>query len=281
MESPEQFVPSEPPRSTIPPVPPAPPPPEQSLLTQPSVTSGGVTAALSRSSSATKRRAPALHRLDLLLASSILLLAFLAASFIAVNSDFWLHRAAGKLLSQGRFSFGTHPFLYTNGSEYWVHHAWLFDLLLYELYGLIGGAGLVLLKALLITALAGLLLGMRRKDGNEWLPAFCTALAVLAMSPGLLLQPICLSLFFLGLTFWLLWRPRAGGGPPDRIRHACLLLLLILWVNLDSWFWLGPLLVGLFWMGERLDRRSARRTPTWLLPAAFMACPSCVKMLMP
>jgi hypothetical protein len=223
--------------------------------------------------SATRRRwASVPPRLDLLLAGSVLLLAFLAASFIAVNSDFWLHRAAGKLLAQGRFSFGVHPFLYTNGPEYWVHHAWLFDLLLYQLYGLIGGAGLVLLKALLITALAGLLLGVRRPDSSGWLSAFCTALAVVAMSPGLLLQPACLSLFFLGLAFWLLWRPHAGGGPSHGMRHACLLLVLVLWVNLDSWFWLGPLLIGLFWMGERLDRRSARPTPTWLLPAAFAVC---------
>jgi hypothetical protein len=272
METPEPFAPDAPQRPAKPAVPSDPPPP---------VISGGEDWP-SSGPSAARRWASVPHRLDFLLAGSVLLLAFLAASFIAVNSDFWLHLATGKLLAKGRFLFGTHPFLYINGPEYWVHHAWLFDLLLFELFGPIGGAGLVVLKAVLITALAGLLLSVRRPDGNGWLPALCTALAVVAMSPGLLLQPACLSLFFLGLTFWLLWRPHAGGGPASRrvypgglphgIRLACLLLLLVLWVNLDSWFWLGPLLIGLFWMGERLDRRSARPTPTWLLPAAFAAC---------
>jgi hypothetical protein len=225
------------------------------------------------------------RRLDLLLAGSVLALAFLASSFVARNSDFWLHLAGGRLLAQGRFHFGVDPFAYTTEQAYWVHHAWLFDLLLYGLYDRIGGAGLVLFKALLITTLAGLLLRMRRPDGNGWLPAACTALAVLAMSPGLLLQPVCLSLFFLGLTFRLLWRPHSGedvgdAAPPagqwDGIRYACLLLLLVLWVNVDSWFLLAPLLIGLFWLGERLSVRartaSSRPTPAWLLPAALAVC---------
>jgi hypothetical protein len=110
------------------------------------------------------------------------------------------------------------------------------------------------------------------------------------MSPALLLRPVCLSFFFLGLTFWLLWRPHAGAGdgraapqadPWAKRRHACLLLLFVLWVNLDSWFLLGPLLVGLFWMGERLrflppairaESSLSRHTPTWLPPAALAVC---------
>jgi hypothetical protein len=234
------------------------------------------------------------RRLDLLLAGGALALAFLVSSFVARNSDLWLHLAGGRLLAQGRFQVGVDPFAYTTRGIYWAHHVWLFDLLLYGLYGLVGGAGLVVLKALLVTALAGLLLGVRRPGGppglsrrsppaGGWPPTVCTTLAVLAMSPGLLLQPACLSLFFLGLTFWLLWRPHARedmgiAAPPagsrDGIRHVCLLLLFVLWVNLDSWFLLGPLLVALFWMGERLPVRvpSDRPTPAWLLPAAVAAC---------
>jgi hypothetical protein len=246
------------------------------------------------------------RRLDLLLTGGALALAFLASSFVARNSDLWRHLAGGRLLAQGRFQFGVDPFAYTTQGVYWAHHAWLFDLLLYGLYGLVGGAGLVVLKALLITALAGLLLAVgrpgeppgssRRSSGEPpglswrsppdrggWLPAVCTILALLAMSPGLLLQPACLSLCFLGLTFWLLWRPHAEegtgfaaapAGSKDVLRHACLLLLFVLWVNLDSWFLLGPLLVVLFWAGERLrfGAPAVRATPTWLPPAGLAAC---------
>ncbi len=95
--------------------------------------------------------------LDGLLAALVVVLAFLAASFAVRNGDFWFHLATGRLLAQNQFTFGVDPFAYTTQGVYWTHHAWLFDWLLYALYGSIGGAGLVLVKALLVAALAWLL----------------------------------------------------------------------------------------------------------------------------
>src|SRR5262249_45556061 len=79
------------------------------------------------------------HRRGRFLTLLVLILAFLVASFLARNSDSWFHLATGQLLAQGRFSFGTDPFTYTTDKVYWAHHAWLFDLGLYELYRLAGG----------------------------------------------------------------------------------------------------------------------------------------------
>src|SRR5579859_7173744 len=146
----------------------------------------------------------ATRRLDLLLAGSALVLAFLASSFAVTNSDFWFHLANGRQLAQGRFEVGVDPLATSSQPMYWAHPAWGFDLLMYELYQSIGGAGLVLLKAVLIVGLAYLLLRIRRNDGGAWVSATCTILAIVAMSPELQLQPACLSIFFLGLTFWLL-----------------------------------------------------------------------------
>jgi hypothetical protein len=206
----------------------------------------------------------------------VLTLAFLAASFLARNSDLWFHLATGRLLARGEFTFGADPFAYTTQQVYWACHSWLFDLALYGLRGLIGEAGLVVLKALLVTGLAGLLLRIRRPGGALWLPAACTTLAILAMSPRLLLQPACVSYFLLGLTFWLLWRQqqRAGsvsdGKMSDAYASVLLLFVFILWVNVDEWFFLGPLLAALFWLGERLGGQ--RRTPGWLAPVGLAVC---------
>lgn len=222
-------------------------------------------------------------RSALLLNVLVLALAFLAASFLARNSDLWFHLAAGRRIAQGQFPRGDDPFSYTTGGVYWVNHAWLFDVGLYVLYVRLGGAALVVLKALLVAALAGLLLAVRRPAapgerkegaGATWLPVVCTTLAVLAMSPRLLLQPACASYFLLALTFWLLWRPHAqsaarGSGAPAK-GYWPLLVVLALWANVDEWFLLGPVLVALFWLGERLEGQ--RVTPGWLVPAAFVAC---------
>jgi hypothetical protein len=213
----------------------------------------------------------------------VLVLAFLSASFVARNSDLWFHLATGRLVAEGELAFGADPFAYTTSSVYWVCHAWLFDLALYEMYGLVGGAGLVVLKALLVTALAWLLMQVRRPGGTSWLPAFCTTLAVVAISPRLLLQPTCVSYFLLGLTFWLLWLPHTHKDERRRIKKESsksrlilhpssfiLPLVFALWVNVDEWFFLGPLLAGLFWLGERLWGQ--RQTPGWVVIAGVAAC---------
>ena len=152
---------------------------------------------------------------EVLLTGLVLTFAFLAASFVARNADFWLHLATGRLLAQGGYSFGADPFAYTTAGLAWVNHAWLYDRIVYSLYRPDADVWLVVLKAGLITLLAGFLLRIRQPGKPGWLPAFCTALAVLAMSPQLLLQPRCVSVALLGPTLWLLWRvPR-----PARLRR--------------------------------------------------------------
>jgi tetratricopeptide (TPR) repeat protein len=226
----------------------------------------------------------------IVLAGVVLLFAFLVSSTAIRNSDFWLHLAAGRLLANGEYPFGTDPFFYTSVHTYWVNHAWLFDLGLYAIFQTFGGLGLVLLKALAITALAWLMLRVHRPESPVALPAACTLLALLAMSPRLLMQPSCVSLLLLGISFYLLWRPHSDrtAHPKSEIRnpktwfgfqnadfglsHIPLLLVFALWANLDEWFFLGPVLVALFWAGERLDATSRRQTPGWLVPAGFAAC---------
>jgi hypothetical protein len=221
---------------------------------------------------------------DGLVVSVVLIFAFLAASFAVRNSDFWMHLAAGRLLAEGRYQFGVDPFCYTTENVYWANHAWLFDLMLYGSYQLDSllhaeGGLLVSFKALGVTVLAAVLLSMRRRGSGFALPAACTLLAVLAISPRLLLHSTCLSYVFLGLTVWLLWRPTAGPesfGAQLR-RYAALLLLFVLWVNVDDWFFLGPVTAALFALGDRLWSGKAAGearpvTPVWLFPAGLVLC---------
>ena len=194
----------------------------------------------------------------------VLAFAFLAASFAARNSDLWLHLAAGRLLADGGYSFGVDPFAATTAGVYWANHAWLADLGLFGLFRAAGGSALVVVKAALVALTAALMLrsaGSAR--GPFWVAAGCVLLAVLAASPRLLLQPACLSLLMLAGCLRLLL---AGG----RALHA-VPVLIALWVNLDGWFVLGPLLVALFALGRRL-KPGEPRLPLWLLPASLLAC---------
>jgi hypothetical protein len=205
---------------------------------------------------------------DVVLAGLVLAFAFLAASFAARNSDLWLHLATGRAIAQRTNTFGVDPFSYTTAGVYWANHAWLFDLSLYATYSLVGGAGLVAVKAGLLALLAWLMLRIARNGGPFWASGGCVLLAVLAMSPRLLLQPTVLSLLLLAGCLALL---REGGQ-----KMWALPAIIVLWVNLDSWFWLGPLAVALYGVGERLSPPDCRDkpggSPGWLLPACLLAC---------
>jgi hypothetical protein len=182
-----------------------------------------------------------LAHLDTALLVLVLVLAFFLGSFAAANSDLLMHLALAN------------PF--AGEASRWPHHAWLPSLLVglvYEPFSQsaeVGGAVAVVLKALVVVGIAAVLLQMRRRDQSLLLPIAGTALAVLVMSPRLLLQPFVLSLLLLAATLWVLLR--SGRGKP-RLLWA-LPALFALWVNLDAWFVLGPLTVALFLFGEWLQ----------------------------
>src|SRR5262249_54766889 len=139
------------------------------------------------------------------------------ASFAASNSDFWMHLASGRLITQGHYQFGADPFSYTSADSgrTWVNHAWLADLVAYGVAEMLGGpespaAGAVLVAArgLLLVLLAVVMLLICGRGPALWIPVVFVTLAVLAMSSRLFLQPRCFSFVFLGLTIYLLQRPR-------------------------------------------------------------------------
>src|SRR5262249_10859592 len=132
--------------------------------------------------------------LDRAIVLVVLVLAFLVASSTVRNSDFWMHLAAGRLIAHGDFPLDADPLAFTTAGVYGANRPWLYDLIVYGLFQSIGGAALVVLKALLITALAGLLLALHRPGQSLWIPACCVAVALVAMSLRLLLQPTLVSL---------------------------------------------------------------------------------------
>src|SRR5262249_46181084 len=154
--------------------------------------------------------------------------------------------------------------------------------ILYGLYLLIGATGLLVLKALTVAATAEVMLRTSRRLRTLWVPALCTILGLLAMSPRLFLQPVVVSYLFLALTLYFLLRPHAsrrlddpaseGDNPAPEPKKGeqkpdgpeltwktywPLLLLFVLWVNLDAWFFLGPVTVGLFLLGQLLPIRDS------------------------
>jgi hypothetical protein len=203
--------------------------------------------------------------LDRVLVGFVLVLAFFLGTFMISNTDVWMHLESGKRISNGDATLGVDPFSYTTANVTWVNHSWLFDTLVYGLYEAAGPVGLVVFRSLILSVLALVLLRIREPGQSLWLPAVCTTLALLAVSTRLLLQPMIVSYLFFGLTLYLIHRAlHEGGAFTLRGRPVSPLWLLpplfALWVNLDGWFILGPLTVGLFLLGAGVQRLTAGRT---------------------
>jgi tetratricopeptide (TPR) repeat protein len=183
------------------------------------------------------------------------LFALLLGSFPARNSDVWKHLAAGRELAHGAVA-GLNP-------------TWLYDLATFGIFQAVGGAGLVAAKSLAIAAMAVVMLRTSRAAGGWLLPVACTVLAVLAVGLRLPLQPVTVSYLLLALTLWQLWRPdRAGGRTASVWPGWPLVVLFLVWANVDRWFLLGLGTVALVWLGRGLDDRPPEGRGRFLLRAA-------------
>ena len=171
------------------------------------------------------------------------------------NPDLWGHLASGRDWAHGRS-----PLAQTTWAPEWkVGQGWLYDVVGYLLYATAGGVGLVVAKALLIAALAVVLFRLSRLDDRLLIPLVCTGLALLAMGTRLLLQPATISCLFLGLAVWIV---RTRSNREDRVSlipSIALLVLFLIWSNMDSWFQVGLVVVALLWIGQILDSKGANR----------------------
>ena len=209
---------------------------------------------------------------DWLLALGVLVLAFLIASFSVRNSDFWMHLATGRLMSNGQYSFGKDPFSYVGGDRTWINHSWLFDWLLYKVFTAGEGAGVVIAKAVAVALAAGLLLLARRPGQSVFPGVVCVGLALVASAPRLLLQPFVASLLCLAALMALLIRmPKPAGSWRFPIAIG---VLFMLWANLDQWFFLGPLFLALYTVGHFIRPREGDDRITLLkaLGIGVLAC---------
>jgi hypothetical protein len=187
----------------------------------------------------------------------VLLLAFLLASFPARHSEVWQHLAAGRGLVSGTYRLGVDPFAYTTAGLTWVNHAWLYDVGLFALHACCG-QHLVFFNALLATALAAWMLLACGWPRAVWTSLLAVALGLICLGPHLVLMPAMASYVLFAFTLW--WLDRCDRDPATRwsLRaQVPLFVALVLWANCDEWFLLGPLTVGLFWLGS-MTRPSPR-----------------------
>jgi hypothetical protein len=166
------------------------------------------------------------------------------------DSDFWWHLKTGQYLVERHALPVPDPFAYTTahaGAAYAgelvtrhfnLTHEWLAQAALYLIWRAGGFAGVVLSRALLLTAFCALvfLIARRRCGGFYWPLAAAFATAVL-VRPSALDRPYLLTFFFLAATMAILeYRRRLWLLPP----------LFLVWANCHGGFFLGWIVLAAY-----------------------------------
>src|SRR5581483_1141665 len=184
------------------------------------------------------------------------------------DTDFWWHLKTGEYIWQHRSLPVPDPFSFTadlgapafEGEArvryFNLTHEWLGQLLWYAVYRLAGFPGVVLFKALLLTAFCGIagLLAARRTGSRYWGLAAAGAASSLAVLFSVD-RPALLTFFFVAVFVWILER-----GSPLWL----LPVLALVWANCHGGFFLGWVVLGAYAAGATIRRRPAQLAATRL-----------------
>lgn len=179
------------------------------------------------------------------------------------NLDF--HLNGGRWMLEHRAVPHEDPFTYGAQGRPDIDQRWLFQVVLYSLFRLVGYAGLSVVNALLALALLWLLaLRMRRLGAGPAAATWVLLASAVAMHQRFLMRPenvsfIYLALLGLVLDGYLRNVPQSGAQPlPWRTAAKqlwSLPLIHLLWVNTEGLFVLGWALLGAYWVSSSLRRR--------------------------
>ncbi len=198
-----------------------------------------------------------LRRIGLILLAALTLLVFFKT--LADNQadfDLWWRLATGKLLHESGKLPLRDSFSYLPTLEPWIQHGWLTNLALYFTNLHFGGAGLQVLRWLMVLGTAVLCFLTTRQRGASALSALlCLLLTRQVFSFGFPVIRAQESTYFLFVLFICIleWIRRTG-----RWRYAWLLApLLWLWANLHPGFLAGCGIMALYAAGQWRSPRHA------------------------
>jgi len=183
----------------------------------------------------------------------VLLYAILLSLFAIRNNDIWWHMAVGRRLVETGEWITRDPFLFSLPEIAWVPHAWLSEIVLYAIHAWFSPVGLIVLRAVIVGVIFFLLfLQLRRLNISFTLASPVALLVLLSIHSRFIVRPHLVGYLLVVILIGWLISSRAREGARFFIFPA---VLQILWVNLHPSFYIGPVVVLLFYAGEWINAR--------------------------
>ncbi len=186
--------------------------------------------------------------LDNLMFCITMLLVFIIAVRVPLDSDMWWHLTAGKWMVNNGKPLLVDVFSYTRAGEVWINHAWLGDVILYWFYRDAGFWGLGLCVAITAVASMGILYKTMPAGSTykAWLVILAAIICSFVWSP----RPQIFSLLMIAILLNLILRYR----DQDTLKGSgWLFVVFVLWSNLHGGYSLGVILLILTGIGEIVD----------------------------
>ncbi|MCA9023447.1 MAG: hypothetical protein KDA74_25030, partial [Planctomycetaceae bacterium] len=179
--------------------------------------------------------------------AAILLACLFAATFISETQTLVHVKTGQYLASHGFWPPANDVFSYTAADRPWQNNAWLFDLSLAAVYGVLGATGLTLFKMVLLGATFYVIVHLCQREISTWWGSILAVLALIACFPQLTVTPEIITILGIVLTLRCLqsWQEYNS----TRALWALVPLFLV-WANLDTRVSLGIMLLLLYALGE-------------------------------
>ncbi|TME81147.1 MAG: hypothetical protein E6I45_08865 [Chloroflexi bacterium] len=174
---------------------------------------------------------------------------------------------AGQLMLETRRLLETDPFTFSAAGQPWLDQQWGAQILLALGFGVVGWAGLAVIRALLVGLIFWMVQRSCRALGADrrtaaWLTlaSFAVSLVALGLRPQLLGMVL-----FAAVSLLIIERDRS----PRRLWLVP--VLVAIWANLHGSFVFGPALVGVAWFQDVVARRPSSRRTGVVLIASLVA----------
>jgi hypothetical protein len=180
---------------------------------------------------------------------------FMAEKIDIATTDLGRHIENGQWVVENHFNLSqknspVHEnfYSYTNPDFPAINHHWGSGVLLYFIYKLTGFFGLSLFYILFSLYIFAIFFRLAWKNSDFTTAALLSLLLIPLMAERTEIRPEILSYFFSAVFLWALWNWQRGKLATSRL--YILPILMILWINLHVYFFIGLFLVGVFWLSE-------------------------------
>jgi hypothetical protein len=177
----------------------------------------------------------------------VMVLIFIAASRIPLDSDMWWHLRSGEVTVKQGSPVLSDLFSFTVNGKAWINHSWLSQVGMYEIFQWFGFMGLTFAVALIATLSMAFL--YEQMDGNGIFRGFTMVLGLLVAAPVWSARPQLMSLLFMAVTQFILFRYKWK----QKDELWILPILFIFWSNFHGGYPLGLLVFGAMIAGEMTD----------------------------